>query len=174
MKMLSREQLRARPAVLDIAQLSEVKGHPGMFLEPDAARALERLLEAARGDGVVFDVASAWRLRPWPTRAAYEADMVRRYGSVQEGQKWVAWDSLHHRGVAADLTGAGLSVSSARAASMRGTPGDRWLDANAARFGFGRYAPEPWHIEYRAAPSRLAYAVAAVGVVSFALLRLFR
>lgn len=175
--MMTREQARRLP-VVGADQTREVAGFPGQRLVPDAASALERLLAAARADGVDLRPVSTWRARPWATRADYEADMVRRYGSVAKGQRWVAWDSLHHRGIAADLVGAGLSVSSANADAMRGSVGDRWLAANAERFGFGRYDPEPWHVEYRPLGfagllNRIGVKVALTALGALALARLY-
>jgi D-alanyl-D-alanine dipeptidase len=106
-----------------------------------------QLIDEARLDGYEFLVGSAWRPRKWPDRKSYEEEMVRRYGSVAEGRKWVAYESPHETGLAIDLVGSGLTISSKKAASMLKSDAYRWLQKNASRFGFTPYAPEPWHWE---------------------------
>jgi LAS superfamily LD-carboxypeptidase LdcB len=160
MRLSTRDDAKRLP-VVNLDQTRAVAGYPSQRLIPPAADALERLLSAAAADGLDLRPVSTWRARPWPNRAAYEQDMVKRYGSVAEGQKWVAWDSLHHRGIAVDFAGEGLSTSSRAAGAMKSSKGFLWLQANAGRFGFGSYDREPWHWEYRPA-SRLPVVAAVV------------
>ncbi len=47
--------------------------------------------------------------------------------------------SMHQRGMAIDLRANGASIRS------RSSPAFRWLAANAWRYGFRNYPPEPWH-----------------------------
>ncbi len=47
--------------------------------------------------------------------------------------------SMHERGEAVDLTYRGQTIGS------QASPAFRWLQANAARFGFHNLASEPWH-----------------------------
>lgn len=169
MRLSTREDAKRLP-VVTLDQTRAVAGYPSQRLIPPAADALERLLSAAAADGLDLRPVSTWRARPWATRAAYEADMIRRYGSVAEGQKWVAFDSLHHRGIAVDFAGEGLSTSSRAAAAMRQSRGFLWLSNNAARFGFGSYDREPWHWEYRPASRAPVVAAAVVGAGALAAL----
>lgn len=105
----------------------------GKPMRPDVARAFDRLAAAARPDGVVLIIASAFRSN------AEQAVLFAR----NPDPKWVAppGRSLHRLGTELDL----------------GPPGAyRWLAANARRFGFiQRYSWEPWHYGYvRGAGSR--------------------
>jgi D-alanyl-D-alanine carboxypeptidase len=101
--------------------------------------ALRAALQAATRDASHADVeillTSGWR------SAAYQdallADAVADYGSAAEAARWVATaaTSLHVRGAAADVGGAGA---------------DEWLADHGARYGLCRiYDNEPWHVELR-------------------------
>ncbi|MGI8777328.1 MAG: D-alanyl-D-alanine carboxypeptidase family protein [Acidimicrobiales bacterium] len=46
--------------------------------------------------------------------------------------------SMHEQGLAIDFSSGGGLLT-------RGSPAFQWLSANAARFGFFNYPPEPWH-----------------------------
>lgn len=155
--------------VLDAAKLATLPqeawaGKAPQHLRHDAAAALAAMRTAAARAGLQLKVVSAWRRRPWETRAQYEAAMKARYGSVAEGQKWVAWDSMHHRGIAIDFGSDGLEAKSATAAGQRQTKAYQWLAKNAARFGFFPYQPEPWHWEFR--PKGLAATPPGPGMLS--------
>jgi len=114
------------------------------------------LLQAAKAAGFDLKVSSAWRLKPWKTLADYEAWCVRPksqdgggYGSVAECRKWRAFNSPHETGLTIDLRGSGLAASSAVAEKMKTTAAYKWLVANAHKFGFTPYSPEPWHWEHK-------------------------
>ncbi len=117
-------------------------------LRVDAAHALGKMRQAARKRGLSLKVASAWR-KPWKSRAAYEAAMRKKYGSVTKGQKWVAYESFHHRGVAVDFGSDGLAPRKATRERQKGTKAYKWLLKNAHKYGFYNYSPEPWHWEFR-------------------------
>lgn len=104
-------------------------------LDAGLRAALEAATRAASRDGVELLMTSGWR------SAAYQdallADAIAQYGSAAEAARWVATaaTSLHVRGEAADVGGAGA---------------DAWLADNGARFGLCRvYDNEPWHVELR-------------------------
>jgi D-alanyl-D-alanine carboxypeptidase len=46
--------------------------------------------------------------------------------------------SLHELGLAVDITAGGSSLTA-------GSPGFRWLAANAATYGYVNLPSEPWH-----------------------------
>ena len=99
-------------------------------------------------------VTSACRPHRWASRAAYEAKMIKSYGSVAEGRKWVAFASPHESGLALDMTHPAkprLEVSSkaAKAGRLQKSPAFLWLKANAHRWGFTPYKREPWHWELK-------------------------
>jgi LAS superfamily LD-carboxypeptidase LdcB len=98
--------------------------------------------------GVELRVISGCRAHRWESREAYEAIMIEKYGSVAEGRKWVAFDSPHETGLVPDLVGGGLTPNSKTAAKQKKTPAFLWLKANAHRFRFTPYLPEPWHWEH--------------------------
>jgi len=102
----------------------------GKPMRPDVARAFDRLEEAARHDGVVLLITSAYRS---------DAEQARLFAQHPD-PRWVArpGHSLHRLGTELDL-----GPSSAYA----------WLAQNAARFHFvRRYAWEPWHFGYTLNP----------------------
>ena len=99
-------------------------------------------------------VTSACRPHRWTSRAQYEAKMIKNYGSVAEGRKWVAFASPHESGLALDMTHPAkprLEVSSkaAKAGRLQKSPAFLWLKANAHRWGFTPYKREPWHWELK-------------------------
>jgi hypothetical protein len=105
----------------------------GKRMRPDVALAFDRMLAAARADGVALVINSAYRSN------AEQAALF----AAHPDPKWVAppGRSLHRLGTELDL-----GPSSAYG----------WLAANAKRFGFvQRYSWEPWHFGFtRAAGSR--------------------
>jgi hypothetical protein len=104
--------------------------YPGPFayrqgkpMRPDTAAAFDRLAAAARKDGILLTITSAFRS---------DADQARLFAAHPD-PRWVAppGKSLHRLGTELDLGPA----------SAYG-----WLTRNAPRFGFvRRYQWEPWH-----------------------------
>ncbi len=117
-------------------------------LRVDAAYALGKMRQAARKRGLSLKVASAWR-KPWKSRAAYEAFLLKKYKSISKGKKWVAYESFHHRGVAVDFGSDGLAPTKDTRERQKTTKAYKWLKANAHKYGFYNYSPEPWHWEFR-------------------------
>jgi soluble lytic murein transglycosylase-like protein len=98
----------------------------GKPMRPDTAAAFDRMAAAARGDGVLLAITSAFRS---------DAEQANLFAAHPD-PKWVAppGRSLHRNGTELDL----------------GPPSAYgWLARNAPRFGFvKRYAWEPWHFGY--------------------------
>src|SRR3954470_11840449 len=103
----------------------------GKPMRPDTAAAFDGLAAAARKDGVVLSITSAYRS---------DAEQARLFAAHPD-PKWVAppGRSLHRNGTELDL-----GPPSAYA----------WLARNAPRFGFvKRYTWEPWHFGLNAVPT---------------------
>ena len=108
----------------------------GKPMRPDTATAFDHLAAAARQDGILLSVTSAFRS---------DAEQAKLF-SAHPDPKWVAppGRSLHRNGTELDL----------------GPPSAYgWLARNAPRFGFvRRYSWEPWHFGFTGAGSALASA----------------
>ncbi len=114
-----------------------------------AAAAFERLSAAIKRDlGIDVKAASAWRPHRWKSRQHYEETLVAKYGSVQAGRKWLAYNSPHETGLAVDFGVGGLEPVSKTAAKQRATPLHAWLVEHAHEYGWHPYKTEPWHWEY--------------------------
>jgi hypothetical protein len=102
----------------------------GRPMRPDVALAFDRMEAAARAEGVVLAINSAWRSN------AEQAQLFAR----NPDPRWVAppGRSLHRLGTELDL----------------GPPAAYgWLARNATRFGFvQRYSWEPWHYGFTRNP----------------------
>ena len=129
----------------------------GLRVTASTSRALTRLVEAARADGVELRVVSAYR--SYRRQAALYERAIGRHGPDQQ---WVAapGTSAHQLGTTVDFADAAMAHVVEQ--SFAATDEARWLEANARRFGFVRsyteenvpwsgYRPEPWH--YRHLPA---------------------
>lgn len=112
-----------------------------------AAGALGRLLAEAKDAGLELLVQSGWRRHRWSSRAEYEAVLRAKYGSVERGNDYLAFDSPHETGLAVDFGTEGLYPRSGTIPAQRKTPAFAWLMTNAWRFGWRPYTAEPWHWE---------------------------
>lgn len=101
----------------------------GQYLRGDAARAWERMQAAARADGINLSATSGFRTM------AEQQSLYAQYGSPRAARPGY---SNHQNGIAMDIGGVG----------GRGTAADRWLLANASRFGFRNLPSEYWHYDY--------------------------
>lgn len=101
----------------------------GAYLRADAARAWQRMQDAARADGINLSATSGFR-----TMAEQEA-LYAQYGSPRAARPGY---SNHQNGIAMDIGGVG----------GRGTAADRWLLANGSRFGFRNLPSEFWHYDF--------------------------
>jgi hypothetical protein len=136
-------------------------------LRREAAGALKRMLAAAKDDGIVLYVASAYR--SWRRQQINYQNRVERSGWDQNTVARPG-HSEHQLGAAVDLTDGDRETLLEE--SFGDTLAGRWLRDNAPRFGFAQsytrynqpqtgYAPEPWHYRYwgvEQAPARHAAA----------------
>lgn len=114
-----------------------------------AAEALAAMSKAAEEAGhPALGIQSAWRAHRWKSRKHYEEQMVKRYGSVQKGRRYVAYNSPHETGLAIDIGVGGLEAKSKTIPQQRETALYKWLVVNAFRFGWRPYKREPWHWEF--------------------------
>lgn len=104
----------------------------GQYLRADAARAWQRMQEAARAVGINLSATSGFRTME------QQQELYRRYLNGTGNLAARPGYSNHQNGIAMDIGGVG----------GRGTAADRWLRANAARFGFRNLPSEYWHYDY--------------------------
>ena len=116
----------------------------GIRVHTSIAPNLQALLDAAAADGVAL---SGWGWRNTATQirlrrqhcGTTEYAIYRMPSGRCSPPTARPGSSQHERGLAIDFTYNGGSISTRR------SPGFRWLDANAAAFGFKNLASEPWH-----------------------------
>ncbi len=114
-----------------------------------AAAAFNEMAEAVKNElDIELRVASAWRRHRWRSWEHYEQYVTKKYGSVREGRKWLAYNSPHETGLAVDFGVGGLKPSKATRKQQMQTPLFNWLKENAYRFGWHPYKREPWHWEF--------------------------
>jgi len=121
------------------------------WLAPRAARAFQRMREAASGDGIELQLVSAFR------SAEYQLGILKR--KLERGQTMAEilrvsaapGYSEHHSGRVVDVTTPGYA---ALEEEFERSPAFAWLMAQARRFGFSLSYPhgnphgiayEPWH-----------------------------
>ncbi len=137
------------PKIIDLVTFRGVGGK-NIQLHKYAARAWKALVAAARATGIkhpLLLVVSGYRSRERQLELWKAA--LARYQSPQIARRWVAppKGSVHQTGRAIDFFLGGTN-SSKNAENLRRLPAYKWLLANARRFGFYPYPPEPWHWEY--------------------------
>ncbi len=106
------------------------------LLDPLLLKAIQDAARSAQSQGVNITITSGWRSKGFQQRLFDDA--VRRYGSVEIAQQFVASPdvSRHVVGEAVDIAGDGASD---------------WLIRNGPRFGLCQiYANENWHFELAA------------------------
>lgn len=94
-------------------------------------------------------VASGWRRHRWKSREHYEKTVIKKYGSVREGRKWLGYQSPHETGLAIDFGVGGLWPTKKTRKRQAKTELYGWLVDHAWEFGFTPYKLEPWHWEFR-------------------------
>ena len=102
-------------------------------LDPLLLNAIRDAARSAQTQGIAITITSGWRSKGFQQRLFDDA--VRRYGSVEIAQQFVASPeaSRHVVGEAVDIAGNGASD---------------WLIRNGAQFGLCQiYANENWHFE---------------------------
>jgi hypothetical protein len=110
--------------------------------------AFVKMSEAVQKDlGFPLLVASGWREHRWSSFQQYKDFVTKKYGSLKEGRKWLAFNSAHTTGLALDLGCGGLEPNRATIAQQIKTPLYKWLDKNEYIYGFTDYGREPWHKE---------------------------
>jgi LAS superfamily LD-carboxypeptidase LdcB len=134
------------PLLVDIPTML---GKAQQRLHKLAAEGLGVMAKAAASDlGLVLLGASGWRPHRWASREEYERRLIRQYGSVAQGRRFLAFDSPHETGLALDFGCGGLEPRSSTIVEQRRTPLFHWLVANAWKFGWHPYKVEPWHWEF--------------------------
>lgn len=102
----------------------------GNLMQPAAASAWQRMVEAASGDGIVLAIGNSYRDIATQERLAQELGLYSQGGlAAQPGH------SNHGWGLAVDI--------------VRSPEVERWLRNNADRYGFSTIPREPWHWEFK-------------------------
>jgi len=100
-------------------------------LNPIAAKAYSEMVNAAKADGIEWDITDSYRPLEVQER------LVKQKGLYSEGGLAAAPGTSNHGwGSAVDLT------------VKKGTKEFRWLKRNAKKFGFSTISREPWHWEH--------------------------
>ena len=164
--------LYAEPAGIDLVVVGlyrqtgrEVK------LRADAAAAWRALVARARDEGVKIIAISGFRLIAYQEMLFQKA--VAKYGSEEAAVRWVGRPgrSEHHTGLAVDL-GEEDSPECDVEPPFENTRAFRWLQTNAARFGFELSYPrdnprgvhyEPWHWRFVGTPEARQVFPSALG-----------
>lgn len=123
-------------------------GRPRKLHTLAAAAFREMAAEVKRALGIELQAASGWRRHRWRSWEHYEETIKRKYGSVRQGRRWLAYNSPHETGLAVDFGVGGLEPSRKTAEAQRQTELFAWLKENAYRFGWHPYKVEPWHWEF--------------------------
>jgi len=113
----------------------------GITVAAHVAPYLEALLATAAADGIELG-GSGYRSGEAQAQLRLSngcPDVYTAPASACRVPTAVPGHSMHERGEAVDFTYRGQIIASAA------SPGFRWLQANAARFGFYPLASEPWH-----------------------------
>lgn len=137
-----------------------------LWLRADAARAWQRLRDAAFGDGIALDAISGYRSHDYQL-GIFERKRARGL-AVEEILTVNAAPgfSEHHGGRALDIGTPGEPPAEE---SFEATPAFRWLAGNAAAHGFAMSYPrgnphgivyEPWHWRFDPRPDRVSPASA--------------
>jgi hypothetical protein len=133
-----------RPPPVPPALPEDIRNVQGIEVHKDIADTVDRLLTAARNDGI--------DLGGWGYRSnVRQIELRMAHCGTSEYAIWEMpasacspptarpGQSNHERGLAIDFTYNGGSITT------RSNPGFVWLADNAARFGFVNLPSEPWH-----------------------------
>jgi hypothetical protein len=133
-----------------LVPIATAPGHKQQYIHKAILPDFLGMAAACEADlGIPFLIASGHRPPLWDTREAYEADMIKQYGSVEEGQKWRAFASAHQTGLALDAGSGGLMPDSKTIPEQKKTKIYAWIVANAYKWKFAPYLREPWHVEHK-------------------------
>jgi hypothetical protein len=131
-----------------LVPVATTPGYAQQRLHILAAQAFDKMSIAVQEAlGFPLLCASGWRPHRWKSWQQYQDFVTKKYGSLSEGRKWLAFDSPHETGLACDLKCGGLEPNRATIAQQIRTPLHKWLDQNEHLYGFTDYAPESWHKE---------------------------
>ncbi len=120
-----------------------------MRLHKLAADGFTTLAAAIKKDlKIDLKIASGWRPHRWKSRADYEAFVTKKYDSVADGKRFLAYDSPHETGLAMDIGVGGLKPDRSTIDEQRKTKLHAWMVAHAFKFGWHPYKVEPWHWEF--------------------------
>lgn len=123
-------------------------GYPQQRLHKIAAEKFIKLSQAVEKDlGFPLLIASGWRPHRWNSWQQYVELITKKYGSVEEGRKWLGFNSPHEVGLCFDLCCGGLEPKKATILQQLKTPLHNWLDKNEYLFGVTDYHLEVWHKE---------------------------
>jgi len=104
----------------------------GHFLNHEASTAYKRMEEAARRDGIIWNITDSYRT------LQRQKDLVARKGLYSEGGFAAEpGKSNHGWGSAVDLS------------VKQGDAAHTWLINNASKYGFTTISREPWHWEHK-------------------------
>ena len=92
--------------------------------------------------------ASGWRSHRWASWDVYVSFVEQKYGSLENGRRFLAFDSPHETGLACDIGCGGLLPVSATIDRQKKTPLYAWLVEHAWSYGWHPYHVEPWHFEH--------------------------
>jgi hypothetical protein len=117
----------------------------GIYVSRSIAPQIEALLAAARADGVTL-TGSGYR-SPTEQIATRKKNCGQTHYDIYDKPSSACspptakpGTSMHERGLAIDFK-YGMQM----AEQFKNTPGFRWLQRNASRFGLKNFAKEPWH-----------------------------
>ncbi len=124
---------RGQNGRLPESMLETIEG--GHRLQPAAAAAYKKMVQAARADGVNWSITDSYRTYEQQVKTAQQKGLYSEGGlAARPGT------SNHGWGRALDLGGG---------ANRPGSKQNKWLQENASRFGFSTIAREPWHWEFK-------------------------
>ncbi|MGH8125066.1 MAG: M15 family metallopeptidase [Rhodanobacteraceae bacterium] len=159
----ARHHLLPQPQARNLVQVPrDVYGRKVEMVAP-AAAALKRMFAAAARGGVKLETVSGYRSMAYQTHLVREK--LRRGMNIHKALaiNAVPGYSEHQTGCAIDLTTPGVPAADGSFAKSRAF---RWLQRNAARFGFHLSFPpdnrygyeyEPWHWRYIATEQHPAH-----------------
>jgi len=137
------------------------------FLEPEAGKALMRMIYAARDEGIWIVPVSGFRTIEQQEKLFHS--QIQRYGSAQAAAKISAPPgySEHHTGYAIDLTDGNFVKDKIKDITYEFAKSEayKWLNIHAKEFGFELSFPEnnpqgvsyePWHWRFVGVPETLA------------------
>lgn len=125
-------------------------------LHPEAARALERLFDAAKAEGLSLSAISGYRSYG-TQRTIYERSVERNGQARADRMSAPPGASEHQTGLAMDVSCKSLDHELTSAFSRK--PEGKWVAAHCSEYGFilryrkewqdiTGYQGEPWHIRY--------------------------